>query len=121
MFKLQLDISFSNDAIHLSNRRNGFSLQSAIRSDDILWISEGSNPQRTNVTTRSQTRKSPSNTDESIQEAPQIESSHQDLSIENPESMEIDEETNEYEATKLLARLQDDENFTPESSQNSNS
>ena len=121
MFKLQLDISFSNDAIHLSNRRNGFSLQSAIRSDDILWISEGSNPQRTNVITRSQTRKSPSNTDESIQEAPQIESSHQDLSIENPESMEIDEETNEYEATKLLARLQDDENFTPESSQNSNS
>src|SRR5436190_12007481 len=48
-------------------------------------------PQRTNVTTRSQTRKSPSNTDESIQAAPQIEYSHQDLSIENPESMEIDE------------------------------
>src|SRR5439155_15324926 len=44
---------------------------------------------RTNVTTRSQTRKSPSNTDESIQAAPQIEYSHQDLSIENPESMEI--------------------------------
>src|SRR5438477_4492017 len=118
MFKLQLDISFSNDAIHFSNRRNGFSLQSAIRSDDILWISEGSNPQRTNVTMRSQTRKSPSNIDESIQAAPQIESSHQDLSIENSESMEIDEETSEYEATRFLAMLQaEDENFTPESSQ----
>src|SRR5437667_3435406 len=53
LFKLQLDISLSSDAIHLSNRRNGFSLQSAIHFDGIPWISEGSNQQRTNVTTRS--------------------------------------------------------------------
>ena len=31
MFKLHLDIRFSNDPIHLSNHRTGFSLQSAIR------------------------------------------------------------------------------------------
>src|SRR5436190_8503712 len=62
-----------------------------------------------------------SNIDESIPEAPQIESSHHDLSIENSESMEIDEETSEYEVTRFLAMLQaDDENFTPESSQYSN-
>src|SRR5437667_9986604 len=41
MFKLHLDIRFSNDAIHLSNHRTGFSLQSVIRSDDIPWVSEG--------------------------------------------------------------------------------
>ena len=69
LFKLQLDISFSNDSIHLSDRQNGFSLQSAIHSDDIPWVSEG--VYRTNITTRSQTRShthnlSPSNIDESI-------------------------------------------------------
>src|SRR5206468_1180324 len=37
MFKLHLDIGFSNDVIHLSNPQTGFSLQSAIHSDDILW------------------------------------------------------------------------------------
>src|SRR5438552_8244139 len=96
-------------------------IQSAIHFDGILWISERSNQQRTNVTTRSQTRKSPSNIDQSIQAAPQIESSHQDLSIENSEPMEIDAETSEYEATRFLAMLQaEDENFTPESSQYSN-
>ena len=89
LFKLQLDISFSNDSIHLSDRQNGFSLQSAIHSDDIPWVSEG--VYRTNITTRSQTHNlSPSNIDEFIQAELQIESSHQDLSIENPESMEID-------------------------------
>ena len=121
LFKLHLDISFSNDSIHFSDRQNSFFLQSAIRSDDIPWVSEGI--YHTNITTRSQVRNSSSsNIDQSIQAAPQIESSHQDLSIENSEPMEIDAETSEYEATRFLAMLQaEDENFTPESSQNSNS
>ena len=115
LFKLQLDISFSNDSIHLSDRQNGFSLRSAIRSDDIPWVSEG--VYRANITTRSQARNlSPSNINESIQAAPQIESFHQDTSIQQSEPMEIDAETSEYEATRFLAMLQaEDKNFTPES------
>ena len=112
LFKLLLDVSTINNAIHLSNRRTGFSLQSAIRSDDILWITEGI--LRTNITTRSQARNlPPSNINESIQAIPQIESSHQDHSITHIESMDIDGSEELHEATQFLAMLEADENFPP--------
>src|SRR5436190_4393934 len=47
-------LAFPMISIHLSDRQNCFSLQSAIHSDDIPWVSEG--VYRTNITTRSQTR-----------------------------------------------------------------
>src|SRR5436190_2532619 len=97
MFKLHLDICFSNDAIYLSNHRTGFSLQSVIHSDDIPWVSEG--VYCTNITTRSKARKiaePASNINESIQSISQNELSRQDLSIESPEPRDVDgsEETN---------------------------
>src|SRR5436190_17017405 len=116
MFKLHLNIRFSNDAIHLSNHRTGFSVQSVIRSDDIPWVSEGT--YRTNMTTRSQAHKSPnspeksSNINESIQSVPQNEQSQRDLSIEIPEPMNVDssEETNVTdEAEQFLAMLEADD------------
>ena len=120
MFKLHLDIRFSNDAIHLSNHRTGFSVQSVIRSDDIPWVSEGT--YRTNMTTRSQARKSlnspekSSNINESIQSVPQNEQSQRDLSIEIPEPMDVDssEETNvPDEAEQFLAMLEADASHEP--------
>ena len=76
----------------------------------------------TNITTHSQVHNlSPFNINESIPEALQIESLHQDTLIQYSELMEIDAEISEYEVTRFLAILQEeDENFTPESSQYSN-
>jgi len=120
LFKLQLDVSMINNAIHLSNYRIGFSLQSAICFDDIPWVLEG--VYHTNIITYSQAHNlSPFNINESIPEAPQIESLHQDTLIQYSEPMEIDTKTSKYEVTRFLAMPQaEDENFTPESSQYSN-
>ena len=102
----------TNNVIHLSNRRTDFFLQSIIPSDDISWITEGIF--RTNITTHSQVcNLPPFNINESIQAILQIESSHQDCSIEYIEPMDIDSFEEFHEATQFLAMLEADETFPP--------